>query len=80
MSLNSAYSNNWAFYIIGFLFIALGVAFLLLPLLGSSGVFSKVKLPWMILYVYNNGGFYFATSPILIILSLVALLVFLLRR
>ncbi|MGI0081061.1 MAG: hypothetical protein ACRECH_15740 [Nitrososphaerales archaeon] len=80
MSFNSAYSNSWTYFIIGFFFIALGVAFVLLPLLASNGALSDLKVPSIILYMYNKGGFYFATSPILIILSVLSFLVFLLRR
>lgn len=80
MSFDSTYSNNWTFYVVGLLFIALGIAFLLIPLLASTGALSNVRVPWVILYVYNKGGFYFATSPILIIFSIAALLIFLLKR
>jgi hypothetical protein len=32
------------------------------------------RLPWFILWVYKTDGFYFATSPLLIVLSLLSLL------
>ncbi len=80
MPVSPTYASSWTFYAIGFLFIAIGIAFVLVPLLANDGVLSNAKVPWIILYVYNKGGFYFATSPILIILSLVVLVVLLLRR
>jgi hypothetical protein len=80
-SLSLATSGNLSiFYVLGFLLIALGIAFVLIPLLASSGALSNVKIPWIVLYVYRSGNFYFATSPILIIISAAALLFYLLRR
>jgi hypothetical protein len=72
--------NNFSFYLIGIILILLGIAFLLIPLLASSGALKNVNIPPIILYVYNHDGFYFATSPILIIVSLISILIFLLRR
>lgn len=52
--------------------IILGAIFVALPYL--SRVFPGVdRIPWIILYVYKRDGFYFATSPILILLSLITL-------
>jgi hypothetical protein len=62
----------------GILFVLLGIAFILIPLLGRS--LSNVKIPWIILYTYNRGGVFFATSPILIIISVIGFLVAFLRR
>ncbi|HXQ92846.1 MAG TPA: hypothetical protein VN739_07545 [Nitrososphaerales archaeon] len=80
MSQNTELSSNWAFYYIGALFILLGIAFFLIPVLARSGFLSGVKIPWIILYVYNSNGFYFATSPILIIVSIVGVVLAMLRR
>ena len=77
---SSAQISNWTFYLIGFLFLILAIAFFLIPLVARSGTISGLRIPWIILYVYNKGGFYFATSPILLIISAVSVLVFLLRR
>ncbi|MDG6905284.1 MAG: hypothetical protein JRN20_05800 [Nitrososphaerota archaeon] len=71
-------SNSSAFYLTGILFVLLGIAFILIPLLGRS--LSNVKIPWIILYTYNRGGVFFATSPILIIISVIGFLVAFLRR
>ena len=80
MSQNADLSSNWAFYSIGALFILLGIAFFLIPLLARSGSLSGIKIPWIILYVYNSNGFYFATSPILIIVSIAGIILAMLRR
>lgn len=80
MSQNPAFSNNLTFYILGFVFVLIGIAFFLVPLIARSGVLTGVKIPWIILYVYHSDGFYFATSPLLIIISLLSLLVAFARR
>jgi len=80
MSQNADLSNNWAFYSLGALFILLGVALFLIPLIARSGALSGVKIPWIILYVYHSDGFYFATSPILIIISIAGIILAMLRR
>jgi hypothetical protein len=41
---------------------------------------SVERLPWYIVYVYRSDGFMFATSPLLILLSLLSLLWSYLRR
>ncbi len=73
-------SYNWTFYLLGATFILLGIALLLVPLIARSGSLSGIRVPWIILYTYNKGGFYFATSPILILISLVSFVVLALRR
>jgi hypothetical protein len=80
MSQNPDFANNLSFYIIGTVFVLLGIAFFLIPLLARSGTLSGVKIPWIILYVYHSDGFYFATSPILIIISIVGILLAVARR
>jgi hypothetical protein len=54
------------------------VALVLLPIIGKYVDFSQV--PSWLIYVYHSDGFYFVTSPFLILLSLVALVVYLLTR
>lgn len=71
-------ASSTSFYAIGILLVLLGIAFILIPLAGRS--LSNVKIPWIILYTYNSGGFYFATSPILIIISLVGILAAIFHR
>jgi hypothetical protein len=64
--------------LLGIFLILLGIAFVLLPVLGSHVDFSRV--PSWLIYVYHSDGFYFVTSPLLIALSLVALVIYLLTR
>jgi len=58
--------------------ILVGVALVLLPIIGKYVDLSQV--PSWLVYVYHSDGFYFVTSPFLILLSLVALIVYLLAR
>jgi len=58
--------------------IVVGVALVLLPIIGKYVDLSQV--PSWLVYVYHSDGFYFVTSPFLILLSLVALIVYLLAR
>lgn len=58
--------------------ILLGVVFVALPYI--SRVVDVEKIPWIILYVYRSDGFVFATSPLLLILSVLSLLLAYLRR
>jgi hypothetical protein len=80
MSQNPGITNSFSFYLIGIVFVLIGIAFFLIPLIARSGALSGVKIPWIILYVYHSDGFYFATSPLLIIISLASLLLALVRR
>jgi len=73
-------SSDWTFYTLGITLIILGIAFFLVPLLLRSGALSGMKIPWYVIYTYNEGGFYFVTSPILLLMSAVTFIVFLLRR
>jgi len=62
--------------LLGFSFILLGIALLLLPLLSRlPPIFQRLKdlLP-ILVYVYQHDGFYFVTSPILIIISVILFL------
>lgn len=67
------------FTALGWTLILLGVLFVALPYL-SRLVPSMERLPWYIVYVYRSDGFYFATSPLLILLSLLSVLWGYLRR
>lgn len=57
----------------GYLLIILGLIFVALPMIVKV-IPSIEKVPWIILWVYRRDGFYFATSPILIILSLLSMI------
>jgi len=67
-----------AFVIPGLILIVIGVIFLAVPLLARF-VPSVEKLPPIILWVYRSDGFYFATSPILLVISIVSIALYLLR-
>ncbi|MCW3992241.1 MAG: DUF2905 domain-containing protein [Candidatus Bathyarchaeota archaeon] len=62
-----------SFTILGLLLIVSGLFLVLLPFLARH-LPSLEKLPWIILWVYRKDGFYFATSPLLIIISLISLI------
>ena len=67
------------FAAVGWILILLGVLFVALHYLARL-VPSVERLPWYIVYVYRSDGFMFATSPLLILLSLLSLLWSYLRR
>ena len=62
---------------LGIALILIGVALVLLPVLGKYVDFSQVP-PWLI-YIYKSDGFIFVTSPLLLLLSVVALIIHLLK-
>jgi drug/metabolite transporter (DMT)-like permease len=66
------------FTLLGILLILLGVVFVALPYI--SRVIDVEKIPWIILYVYRRDGFTFTTSPILLILSALTLIMAYARR
>ena len=67
------------FTVMGYLLIILGLIFVALPMIVR--VFPSIdKIPWIILWVYRRDGLYFATSPILIILSILSIIYSYLNR
>ena len=66
------------FVILGLTLIVLGVIFLAIPFLVKLAP-SIERLPPILFWVYRRDGFYFATSPILIIISLISILLYLLK-
>ena len=56
----------------GWILILLGAIFVALPYL-TRLVPNIERIPWFILYTYRRDGFYFATSPLLIAISLLSL-------
>ncbi len=66
------------FTILGLILMLLGAILLLLPLI-LKYIPEIEKLPSIILYVYRKGNFIFATSPILIIVSIISLIYYLIR-
>ncbi len=67
------------FTALGLLLIVCGLILVLIPVIARY-LPSLDKLPWIILWVYRKNGFYFATSPLLIIISVISLLLSLLRH
>lgn len=67
------------FMMIGLIFILIGLLLVALPFLAKTAP-SLEKLPPILWYVYRSDGFYFATSPILILISIASLLWFFLSR
>ena len=67
------------FTILGLLLILTGIILVALPLL-SQYLPNLENLPWILIWVYRSDGFIFVTSPILIIITIVSLLVQLLGR
>ena len=65
--------------VLGLLLIVSGFILVALPLIARH-LPSLERLPWILIWVYRREGFYFITSPLLIIISIVSLLVHLLSR
>ncbi len=59
-------------------FVLIGVALLLLPILGKYIDLSQV--PSWLIYIYHSNGFYFLTSPLLLVLSIGAFIAYILMR
>lgn len=62
------------FTALGLLLIVSGLVLVLLPFIARH-LPSLDRLPWIIVWVYRRDGFYFVTSPLLIIISLVSIVV-----
>jgi hypothetical protein len=67
------------FQSMGWILILLGVIFVALPYI-TRIIPDIERIPWWILWVYRSNGFTFATSPLLIFISILSLLLNLLRR
>jgi len=66
------------FILLGMFLILLGIALVLVPIIGRYVDLSGV--PSWIIYVYRSDGLFFVTSPLLIILSLISIIVYLIVR
>jgi hypothetical protein len=62
------------FTVMGLILILSGLVLVLLPIVARH-IPSLDRLPWILVWVYRKDGFYFVTSPLLIILSLVSIIV-----
>lgn len=62
---------------LGLALVLLGVALMLVPV--AVRVVDAGRIPPLVLYVYRSDGFYFVTSPLLLLLSLFFLLLYFVR-
>ncbi len=60
--------------VIGLLLILCGLFLVSLPVIARH-LPGLDRLPWIIIWVYRKDGFYFVTSPLLIIISIVSLII-----
>jgi len=65
--------------VFGVILIVLGALLFIAPLLLEK-MPSLESISWIILYIYRRDGFVFATSPLLVIISIVSLLWWILTR
>lgn len=63
----------------GLILISLGLLFVLIPILARY-LPSIENVPWYIIWVYKRDGFYFATSPLLVVISIISIVVSLLSH
>ncbi len=67
------------FQYMGWILILLGIIFVAMPYLARV-VPNIDRIPWWILWVYRSDGFTFATSPLLIFISILSIIINMLRR
>ena len=65
--------NYQPFTTLGLILIVSGLLLVLLPFLARY-LPNLDQVPWLLIWVYRRDGFYFVTSPLLIILSLLSLI------
>ena len=63
---------------LGIALILVGVALVLIPI--AERYIDLVRMPPWLIYIYRTDGFYFVTSPLLLVLSVIALIAYLLLR
>ena len=61
------------FTVMGLILILSGIILVILPFIARH-LPNLEKLPWILIWVYRKNGFYFVTSPLLIILSIISIL------
>ncbi|MEM2872863.1 MAG: hypothetical protein QXD82_01695 [Nitrososphaerales archaeon] len=67
--------------ILGILLILIGVILVLLPIIANylPSLEKLEKLPPILVYVYRSDNFYFVTSPLLILISLILLILYIMK-
>ncbi|MEM3382865.1 MAG: hypothetical protein QXL52_06165 [Nitrososphaerales archaeon] len=78
----SPLSEAYQFLMIyGVLFIIIGLTLILLPILANylPSMEKLENLPPILIYVYRGDNFYFVTSPLLILISLVLLILYIVK-
>jgi uncharacterized membrane protein len=65
--------------ILGIVLMVLGALLFIAPII-LERMPSLESVPWILLYIYRSDGFIFVTSPILIIISLISLLLWIISR
>ncbi|MEM1547041.1 MAG: hypothetical protein QXY40_02730 [Candidatus Methanomethylicia archaeon] len=69
------------FTVTGIIFIVIGITLIITPLIAKSIPSAKLEsIPWFILYIYRSDGFFFATSPILVVFAIIYLAITILRH
>ncbi len=68
----------WQVFFLGLVLTLIGISLMVLPLLGSM-LSKDLRLPSIILYVYEGNGFTFVTSPILLIISILSIIIYLIQ-
>jgi len=71
--------NSPPLTLLGAILIAVGIVLVALPLVAKY-IPNVEEIPWIILWVYRKDSFVFATSPILIIISVLFLAAQLIAR
>ena len=61
------------FTLIGLIFIIAGILLVILPLIAQHLPYLQ-KIPWLLIWTYKTDNFVFATSPILIIIAIISLI------
>ncbi|MBS7652808.1 MAG: hypothetical protein QXD04_03580 [Candidatus Bathyarchaeia archaeon] len=65
--------------LLGLIFIVSGIILVALPFI-LRHMPSLERLPWILVFIYRKNGFYFATSPLLIMISIASLIIYLSSR
>ena len=60
------------FTVMGLILILSGIILVMLPFIARH-LPNIEKVPWIFIWVYRKNGFYFVTSPLLIILSIISI-------